>query len=133
MNDYFCPKCNAPIKISNHIILKAIPKSSNTLGSMVLFEPILGDFRVTTHKTCTMKDGMHIEFYCPICNANLSAEDEYLTHINMTDSDGDNYEIWFSEITGEHATYKIKAGKIADKYGEHSSKYTNHWGSFPTY
>lgn len=133
MNEYFCPVCKSPLKISNHIILHGKPTNSNELGGLVLFEPKLGDFEVTTHSSCKMKDGVHMEFYCPVCHENLSAESEVLAHISMRDSDGDLYEIWFAEIMGEQATYKIKAGELTEKYGEDSDKYMNHWGSEPKY
>ncbi len=133
MNEYFCPKCNSPLRISNHIILKGKPSDSDVFGNLILFEPILGDFKVTSHPSCQMKEGVRMEFFCPVCNANLSADNDHLAHINMTDTEGDNYEIWFSEISGEQATFKIKAGQIAVKYGADSHKYTNHWGSGPNY
>ena len=43
------------------------------------------------------------------------------------------YKILFSEIIGEQATYKIKAGKVYNAFGEDQSKYVNHFGKGPDY
>ena len=83
MNEYFCPKCNSPLKISNHIILKAKIKGCNTNGTLILFEPKLGDFQVTIHPKCKIDDSKQVEFFCPLCQENLGNDENDLAKIKM--------------------------------------------------
>ena len=126
-NEYYCPHCKAPLKVDEHIILTV--KLKENKGGLILFEPKLGNYKITKHKNCTYDDKMHVEFLCPVCHKNLSSQHENLAEILLVDDQGDEYEVWFSEIVGEHATYKIKAGKILNAYGEDQSKYMNFFGN----
>ena len=130
-NEYYCPHCKTPLKIDNHIILTA--KTDQAGGGIVLFEPKLGDYNIIWHKDCKIKENVRVEFFCPVCYKNLSSDKKNFAEILLIDSEGDEYEVWFSEIIGEQATYKIKAGKILGAYGEDQAKYTNHFGTGPEY
>jgi uncharacterized protein YbaR (Trm112 family) len=130
-NEYYCPHCRAALKVNEQIILTA--KVDDKKGGLILFEPQLGDYKIIKHKECQYDNNKHVEFLCPVCHKNLSAEHENLAEILLIDDQGDEYEIWFSEIVGEHATYKIKAGKVFNAYGEDQSKYMNFFGKSPEY
>ena len=130
-NEYYCPHCKAPLKVGDHIILTA--KVDKYKGGLILFEPKLGDYKIIKHGDCKIEDNTHVDFLCPVCHENLSTEKENLAEILLIDSDGDEYKILFSEIIGEQATYKIKAGKVYNAFGEDQSKYTNHFGKGPDY
>lgn len=130
-NEYYCPYCKTPLKIDSHIILTA--KTDKGKGGIVLFEPKLGDYKIISHKECKLKENVRVEFFCPVCNKNLSSDKKNLAEINLTDAEGDEYKVWFSEIIGEEATYKLKAGKVYKAYGEDQAKYMNHFGTGPEY
>ena len=130
-NEYYCPHCKTPLKIDKHIILTAKPDKGT--GGVVLFEPKLGDYNVVKHKECKMKENVHVEFFCPVCHKNLSSDKKNLAEILLVDPEGDEYQVWFSEIIGEQATYKIKAGKVFVAYGEDQAKYVNYFGTGPEY
>lgn len=130
-NEYYCPQCRTPLKVDEHIILTA--KSDKGRGGLVLFEPKLGDYNIIKHKECMMSENTHVEFFCPVCHKNLSSDKKNLAEILLVDTEGDEYEVWFSEIIGEQATYKIKAGKVYNAFGEDQDKYMNFFGSGPVY
>ena len=130
-NEYYCPHCRASLKVDKHIILTV--KTEKYKGGLILFEPKLGDYKILKHKDCQFKEDMHVDFLCPVCHENLSTKHENLAEILLVDSEGDEYEIWFSEIIGEQATYKIKTGKVFGAYGEDQAKYVNHFGTRPEY
>ena len=130
-NEYYCPYCKTPLKVDEHIILTA--KSDKGKGGIVLFEPKLGDYNIIKHKECKMSENTHVEFFCPVCNKNLSSDKKNLAEILLIDREGDEYQVCFSEIIGEQATYKIKAGKVFGAYGDDQAKYVNYFGTVPEY
>ncbi|MCF6366492.1 MAG: hypothetical protein L3J35_09865 [Bacteroidales bacterium] len=130
-NEYYCPHCKAQLKVGNRIILTA--KVDKYKGGLILFEPKLGDFKIVKHKSCKIEENTHVDFLCPVCHENLSTAQENLAEILLVDSDGDEYGIMFSEILGEQATFKIKAGKVYDAFGNDQNKYINHFGKGPEY
>lgn len=128
-NEYFCPSCNTPLKIENHIILTAIPEGK--IGGIILFEPKLGNFNIVKHPGCEIRPGEKVEFYCPVCHSNLGVGEETLAEITHFDAHGNEYKILFSEIMGEQATFKIREGKVENYYGADSGKYMNFFGVGP--
>ncbi len=130
-NEYYCPHCKAHLKVDKHIILTA--KIDKNKGGLILFEPKLGDFNILKNKNCKLEEKSHVDFLCPVCHASLNNEQENLAEILLVDSEGDEYNILFSEIIGEQATYKIKTGKVFNAYGDDQSKYLNHFGKGPDY
>jgi hypothetical protein len=50
-----------------------------------------------------------------------------LAEIIMLDEDGKEYQIYFSEIVGEHVTFKIKDADM-ESFGEDSEGYVNFFG-----
>jgi len=128
-NRYFCPECKSDLLVDGHIILTAEAKSGKGL---LLFEPKLGNYNFRKHANFLLETGEHVEFYCPVCRKNLSEKDDSLAQICLQDSEGDVYELWFSELVGKEATYKIKAGVI-EAFGKDNQIYLNHFGHEPTY
>jgi hypothetical protein len=64
-----------------------------------------------------------LEFYCPYCNKQLKSEKSpYLSWIKMSDEGGLEYDVHFSRIAGQHATYKI-IGKNVETFGEDAKEY----------
>ncbi len=131
INEYYCPHCKASLKVDNHVILTA--KGDKNKGGLVLFEPKLGDFNIISHKDFNLENNTHVDFLCPVCHKNLSTKKENLAEILLIDSDKDEYRILFSEIIGEQATYKIKAGKVYNAFGNDQNVYVNHFGTGPEY
>ena len=103
-------------------------------AGLLLLSPQLGEYSATTHSAFHLNDGERVDIYCPVCHENLG---DYMDHQNlarviMVDETGKEYDIVFSEIIGQHSTYKIH-GKDVESFGEHAELYTNFWGEAPKY
>jgi hypothetical protein len=129
-NRYFCPKCQTALNVGGHIILTA--KNKNNRFALILFEEKLGDYNFIKHSETEFENGEHNEFFCPACGKNLKSKNAGLAEIGLTDTEGKTFDIRFSEIAGEKATYKIH-GKEIETFGEDSDVYVNHFGIGPSY
>lgn len=130
--NFICPKCRGYLNVAENIVLTAKPQHGP--AGLVFLSPKLGDYRSLTHPTFAAQKGEHVDFFCPICQANLVATEvsSDLARIIMVDDDKCEYEILFSEITGEKCTYKIQ-DKHVEQFGESSHHYMNFFGEVPSY
>jgi len=127
-NDYLCPYCRGYLKVGNNIIF-AIRTQAQERG-LLLLSPELGNYRISKHSTLKLIDGERVETFCPMCHSNLRAinVNKNLAEVIMVDEEGEQYEIFFSEIVGEHSTYKIHDSDI-ESYGDDTADYMNYFGS----
>ena len=127
-NDFLCPYCKGLLNVRDYIVL-SVNTGSGKKG-MVFLSPKLGNYDTITHPDFKIKKGEHLDYFCPICHANLAAIEfnENLAKVFMTDESQKVYEIVFSEIAGEHCTYKLVDSHI-ESYGESSRKYMNFFGA----
>ena len=64
-------------------------------------------------------------FRSPLCNATMQSDiHENLARVLMKDEEGDYYEVYFSEVSGEHITYTTAGDKLHIE-GEHAGRYTH--------
>lgn len=126
--DYLCPYCKGQLKVGNNIVLSVHTETGK--NGLIFLSPELGNYKRTTHPNFKVKEGEHLEIFCPICHANLKAIEfnENLAKVLMADESQKVYEILFSEIEGEHCTYKLVEDMI-ESYGEHVDHYVNHFGA----
>ena len=127
-NDFLCPYCKGKLNVKGNMVL-SIKKEDQKRGLLFL-SPNLGNYETTTNPSFKIKEGEHLDILCPMCHANLQAIefDENLAKVLMTDDSQKVYEIVFSEIAGEHATYKL-VDHMLESYGEHTDQYVNHFGA----
>jgi hypothetical protein len=127
--DFICPKCNGHLLVGEFIIFTAITRKNKQPG-IILLSSKVGDYTSIHHDTYEIEEGEEVDFFCPICHANLAASDvdKKLVKIIMVDENSDKYEIYFSGVTGEHCTYKVSDKKI-EKFGEASEKYYKYFMS----
>ena len=126
--DYLCPYCKGKLNVNKNIVFSVHTKSQKV--GLIFLSPELGDYKTVTHPSFEIKEGEHLDIFCPICHANLQAIeiDENLAKVMMVDESQKVYEIVFSEIAGEHATYKL-VDHMIESYGEHVDHYVNHFGA----
>ncbi|MBI4646400.1 MAG: hypothetical protein HY738_07360 [Bacteroidia bacterium] len=131
--NYLCPACKGHLRVGDKIILTV--KRPNDTGGLVLLSPKLGDYSVATHQDFQLAKGEHLEVFCPICHTNLAAEDvsRNLAKILMVDENRKISNILFSEIVGEHCTYKIAGNHRVESFGEDMETYINFFGETPKY
>ena len=128
---YYCPHCKAQLNVGNDIIF-TIRNQKEALG-LILVSPHIGDYSVTKDPLFTLEKGEKLEIICPVCQKRLQTEkfNKNLAMVIMKDEYGNESEVFFSEVFGEHCTYKITDKKI-EMYGDDSSKF-NFWGAAPCY
>ena len=97
----------------------------------MLLNPELGNYNLIHHSSIEIQEGESLDFFCPICRADLSAVDLHrnLIRILMTDENNKEFDVYFSKICGEHSTFLIQNDNIVEKFGEESSSYVNYFMS----
>ncbi len=124
--NYKCPKCKSYLNIGNKVVLSA--KIGTKQKGLILFSNQLGDYEVKKHDLVEYKKGEKVGFYCPICHANLAADDVNLNLVKVImEENGKEYVVLFSNVAGEHATYKI-SGNNLEAFGKDKDKYMNFFG-----
>lgn len=128
--NYLCPHCRAYLRVWNNIIF-TIRRCDDDKKGLILLNANLGDYTVLSHPELTFKKGECVEFICPVCHMNLTAENinDKLAHVVMIDEEGVEFDIYFSKIAGEHTTFKIEKNNIIAQYGEDSSSYVSYFMS----
>lgn len=126
-NEYVCPYCRGNLKIDNDIIF-AVRTQSEQRG-LLMVSPQLGNYSYRKHPDLEFTDGERVETFCPMCHSNLKAINvsTNLAEVIMIDEAGDEYQIYFSEIVGEHVTFKIKDTDM-ESFGDDTAGYINFFG-----
>ncbi|NQV43155.1 MAG: hypothetical protein HQ506_12465 [Candidatus Marinimicrobia bacterium] len=126
-NEYVCPYCRGSLKVDNDIVFAI--RTKNEQRGLIMVSPELGDYRFRKHPDLDLKDGDRLETFCPMCHSNLKAinVNSNLAEVIMVNEEGDEYQIYFSEIVGEHVTFKIKDAEM-EKFGDDSEGYINFFG-----
>ena len=127
-NDYICPYCKGQLKVGNDIVF-AVRTQDQERGILFL-SPELGNYRWKKHESLKLVEGERLETFCPMCHSNLRAinVNRNLAEVIMIDENGEEFEVFFSEIVGEHCTYKIHDSDI-ESFGDDSDDYMNYFGS----
>ncbi|MBK6963017.1 MAG: hypothetical protein IPH20_03555 [Bacteroidales bacterium] len=119
--DFKCPHCSNLLNAGPNIVFT----SRNRKGKegIIMLHPELGNYSVNRHPDFDVPNDEMLEFYCPYCKEQLKSEkNPYLAWIRMSDETGLEYDIHFSRIAGQHATYKI-TGKNVETFGEDAGEY----------
>ncbi len=128
-NDYVCPFCRGYLKVKNSVIFSA--RKENGEQGLLLMSPEIGNYTVRKHRSFRLADGERTDLYCPICHANLMAQNynENLARIIQIDEENEENIVLISEIVGERCTYVIH-GKKVEKYGDDAVNYFGAGGDF---
>jgi hypothetical protein len=123
---YVCKACRGVLNVKTSILLSATKINSSKKG-LIFLNPELGNYTVTTHPSFTLEEGEEYLINCPICHAHLnSLKYDHLVRVIMVDDNGDEFDIYFSDIVGEKCTYKM-SGKNVEKIGPDSVKYDRYF------
>jgi hypothetical protein len=131
-NDYLCPYCRGHLRVHEYIVFLARAKKEKK--GLIFLSPEVGDYGYKSHPTFKIEKGKHVDFFCPICHANLAAKDitKNLARVIMVEATGTESILLFSEIAGEKCTYLIHENDV-DAFGEDSDRYMNFFGESPRY
>ena len=121
LTDFKCPHCLNLLNVGYNVVFST--RNSWGKQGLIILHPELGNYAVIKHPDFEVLDGELLEFYCPFCNKQLLSErNANLAKILMNDSNGIEYEVHFSRISGQHATYMI-VGDSVDIFGENATDY----------
>ena len=128
--NYLCPHCRSFLRVWNNIIF-TVRRCEDDRKGLILLNAKLGDYTVISHPALTFEEGECVEFICPVCHKNLTAENinDKLAYIIMKDEEGVEFDIYFSKIAGEHTTFKIERNNIIAQYGEDATAYMSYFMS----
>lgn len=122
--DYLCPHCKSHLVCCDHLILTLESEEAHKRG-LLLMNISLGDYSYVNHPSFRFVDGEIVDFYCPVCRANLKVPDinDNLISLIMIGEDGKKHDVYFSRIAGEHSTFKIDQDDVIEQFGEDASSY----------
>lgn len=120
-NNFLCPKCRGELKVGEYLVFSA--STQNKQSGLLMLSPQIGNYSSIKHPNFKFKRGDHVTFFCPICHDNLTTDiNKNLARIILVEEDKE-FDIYFSKISGEHATYKVKGDEV-EASGEDAGLYT---------
>jgi hypothetical protein len=119
---FFCPHCRAVLNPGVDFVLTA---RMGEVSGLMVFNAEPGSYRFQCDESLAkcLKEGDEVDFFCPICSANLvSPSAGTLVEIVIKTPDQKTKLARFSRICGEHATF-VSDGEVVETYGKHSKRY----------
>ena len=117
---YACPGCNGVLNPQETIILVALHKDKRLL---VGFHPEPGNYTIYTPPGVSVEPGSRWDFYCPLCQTNLSTkENPDLCVIHML-TGARPYRVLFSRVAGRRATFVMGERGIHEQHGDDATHY----------
>lgn len=118
---YLCPHCHGYISLEDNIVFSV--RSTDFKVGLITLHSDLGNYSVSKSPGFEIEAGEELEFFCPICHAELTSEVHgKLAKIIMVDENNTEFEILFSRRAGEKSTYKI-IGETMEIFGDDSAEY----------
>lgn len=121
--NFKCPKCNSYIRVGDYIVISA--KSTENETGLIFLSPEIGNYAKLTHPKFELKEGESYKLYCPVCHAKLNEEEKGNMVKVILEQDGKEYKIHFSNIIGEHVTFRVAEDKV-EKIGK-SDRYAKYF------
>ena len=122
MNDFLCPKCNDHLRVGDNIVFKV--KNSKKQTGLLLLNPQIGNYSSVKHPAFSFQKGEMLEFYCPLCGNSLKSDiHPNLALVLMNDEHGNKFDVYFSQVAGEHSTYETNGDSLHSE-GEDAGRYT---------
>ena len=122
MNNFLCPKCMGQICVGDHLIFKV--KNTKKQSGLILLNPQIGNYTSIKHPTFIIEQGEAIEYFCPVCNTSLVSDiHRNLAHVILHEENGQDYDVYFSQVSGEHSTFET-SGESVRISGEDAGRYT---------
>ncbi len=121
---YKCPHCNGYIDLKGCVLFSV--KTPDQQYGLLSLHTELGNYGVEKNPGFDYNEGDQLDFYCPICHAELSSgRHKSLIKIIMVDEQGRDFEILFSRVAGKKSTFKI-TGETMEIFGDDSAEYLDY-------
>ena len=116
-NDYLCPKCKGHLNVSKSLVFAT--KTKRKHKGLILLSPTIGEYKYKHHPKFLLEKGEMVDFECPICQADLTSEQnkEHAMIIMVSDEDKFEYELYFSKVVGKQSTYLVAHDNV-EAFGE---------------
>ena len=122
MNDFICPQCRGHLRVGDNIVFRIRNKQKKT--ALLLLNAKIGNYSTSKHPSFIIKEGEEVDFSCPLCNSDLKSDIHLnLVKVMMIDEKGDEYDVYFSKVKGEHSTFFTKGDQLGTA-GDDAGKYT---------
>lgn len=119
---YLCPYCRGAINAKRNIILSV--KSTDKQFGLALLHEEIGNYTVALSPTLKIKTGDIVDFFCPICHAELNtSKGDNLARFVQVDDTGSESSVIISRAYGERCTFTVDDRKKVKTYGESVRKY----------
>lgn len=119
---YLCPHCKGAINAKKNIIL-SVSSADKQIGLALLHEEI-GNYTVALSPTLKINSGDIVDFFCPICHAELNtSKGDNLARFLRIDDNGSEASVVISREYGERCTFTLDDHKKVKTYGESVRKY----------
>lgn len=119
--NYLCPHCNGYISKGENIYFSV--RTPDFKVGLISLHTEVGKYSIDKHSEFNFDDGELLDFYCPICHAELAAKAHTnLAKIVMIDEKNNQFEILFSKTAGKKSTYKV-IGETMEIFGDDSAEY----------
>lgn len=119
--DYKCPHCKGFLSLDGCVVFSV--RTPDFRVGLISLNPEIGNYGIKKHRHFEFDTGDELDFYCPICHAELNSKaHNNLAKIIMIDDKFNEFEILFSKKAGEQSTFKIE-GETMDIFGDDSAEY----------
>ncbi len=116
-NDYLCPKCKGHLNVSESLVFAT--KTSRKHKGILLLSPKVGEYKYKHHPKFHLENGEMVEFFCPLCQKDLTSDkskDHAMIYM-IGAEDNFEYELFFSKKAGKQSTYVVAHDNI-ETFGE---------------
>lgn len=116
-----CPHCKGYLSQDEFVVFSV--RTPDFRVGLISLHPELGNYGIQKHHRLDFSEGDELDFYCPICHAELaSSTHASLAKIIMIDEHLNEFEILFSRKAGQQTTFKIE-GETMEIFGDDSAEY----------
>ena len=118
---YMCRHCKGFISLEDCVMFSV--RTHEKRVGLISLHPELGNYTIKKHRDFDFQEGEELDFYCPICHAELASKlHSNLAKIIMIDEKQNEFEVLFSKKAGQQSTYKIE-GETMEIFGDDSAEY----------
>ena len=103
--NYACPNCRSYLLVWNNIVL-IVKSCTEDKQGILLLNPELGNYEFICNYKFDFKGMECLDYFCPVCDSNLTATDvnRNLARIIMIDEDQKEYDLYLSRHSGEQSS-----------------------------
>ena len=117
---YSCPSCKAVLNPHDTLVLVA---HKEHLRLLIGLHPQPGNYQIFVPPGVEIESGSRWDFLCPACHYDLGTD--FASDLCAVDvrTENQDHRIFFSRVAGEHATFVVGPGGLAETHGTEADTY----------